>query len=192
MATVAANSPTNAAVLSAPPSPDEPFLDMTAYGAGPNDSITDATENAAITHHVATIGDTTIPYTARAGHLVAVDPSSSQANAKFFLSPSRPMRRTRIRGRSPSSITAGRGHRRCSCCSAPSRRGASRPICPASRRRRLTRSRTIPTASSIAPTSSTSTPSAPAIQRRSHRPKTAISGASIRTRVRSSNSSSAI
>ena len=57
---------------------------MSAYGAGPNDSITDATESAAITHHMATIGGTTIPYTARAGHLVAVDPSSSQANAKFF------------------------------------------------------------------------------------------------------------
>jgi carboxypeptidase C (cathepsin A) len=84
MANIASNSPANTVVPSAPPPPDEPFLDMTAYGAGPNDSITDSTENAAITHHVATIGGTTIPYTARAGHLVAVDPSSSQANAKFF------------------------------------------------------------------------------------------------------------
>ena len=81
MANVALNCPTNAEVPSTPPPPDEPFLDMTAYGAGPNNSITDATENAAITRHAATISGTTIPYTARAGHLVT---SSSQANAKLF------------------------------------------------------------------------------------------------------------
>jgi carboxypeptidase C (cathepsin A) len=63
---------------------DQPLIDTVAYGAGPNDSITDTTEAAAITHHVAMIGGANIPYTARAGHLVAVDPSSSQPNAKFF------------------------------------------------------------------------------------------------------------
>ncbi len=73
----------NAASPSAPPV-DHPVLDTTPYGAGPNDNITDATENAAITHHTVTIGGKAIAYTARAGHLVTVDPSSSQPNAKFF------------------------------------------------------------------------------------------------------------
>ena len=63
---------------------DVPVLDTTAYGAGPNDSVTDTSETAAVTHHTATIGGKPIAYTARAGHLVAVDPSSSQPTAKFF------------------------------------------------------------------------------------------------------------
>ncbi|WP_413990146.1 S10 family serine carboxypeptidase-like protein [Labrys okinawensis] len=63
---------------------DIPVLDTTPYGAGPDDNVTDTSENAAITHHSATIGGKTIAYTARAGHLVAVDPSSSKPNAKFF------------------------------------------------------------------------------------------------------------
>ena len=49
MANVALKPPTNAEVPSTPSPPDEPFLDMTAYGAGPNGSITGATENAGIT-----------------------------------------------------------------------------------------------------------------------------------------------
>jgi hypothetical protein len=84
MANVALKSLTNAEVPSAPRPPDEPLLDMAVYGAGPNDSITDANGNAAVTHHAATISGTMIPYAARAGHLVAVDTSSSHANAKFF------------------------------------------------------------------------------------------------------------
>jgi carboxypeptidase C (cathepsin A) len=66
------------------PGSDQPLLDTTAYGAGPDDSITDTTENAAITHHVASFGGVPIPYTASAGHLVAVDPLSSKPAAKFF------------------------------------------------------------------------------------------------------------
>ena len=66
------------------PAPDQPFLDVTAYGSGPDDSVPDATENAAITHHLATLNGMSIPYTAMAGHLVAVDPSSSKPAAKFF------------------------------------------------------------------------------------------------------------
>ncbi len=62
----------------------EPYLDTTAYGSGPDDSITDVTEAAAITHHVATVGGASIAYTATAGHLVAVDPVSSKPSAKFF------------------------------------------------------------------------------------------------------------
>ena len=63
---------------------DQPFLDTTAYGSGPDDSISDATENAAITHHVAIVNGISIPYTATVGHLVTVDPSSSKPAAKFF------------------------------------------------------------------------------------------------------------
>lgn len=63
---------------------DQPLLDSTPYGAGPDDSITDTSEAAAVTHHVATVGGRTIPYTARAGHLVTVDASSAQPSAKFF------------------------------------------------------------------------------------------------------------
>ncbi|MGH7083946.1 MAG: hypothetical protein ACREFN_03030, partial [Acetobacteraceae bacterium] len=60
-----------------PASTDQPCFDTTAYGNGPNDSVTDATENRAITHHTITLGGKPIPYTAIAGHLVAVDPESS-------------------------------------------------------------------------------------------------------------------
>ncbi|HZZ09596.1 MAG TPA: peptidase S1 [Paraburkholderia sp.] len=63
---------------------DQPFFDPVAYGNGPDDSVTDTTETAAITHHSATIGGRKINYTATAGHLVIVDPSSSQAEARMF------------------------------------------------------------------------------------------------------------
>jgi carboxypeptidase C (cathepsin A) len=63
---------------------DEPLLDTTPYGSGPSDSITDATESAAVTHHTVKIGDTTISYTARAGHLVTTGESSTQPVAKIF------------------------------------------------------------------------------------------------------------
>ncbi|HET9254006.1 MAG TPA: peptidase S1 [Pseudonocardiaceae bacterium] len=64
--------------------PDQPYADTTAYGNGPNDSITDATENAAITHHTAVLGGRAIPYTATAGHLVTVDSHNSKPTAKIF------------------------------------------------------------------------------------------------------------
>ncbi len=64
--------------------PDQPFFDPTAYGNGPDDSVTDATENAAVTHHQIVLGGKTIAYTAVAGHLVTVDPSSSKPAAKMF------------------------------------------------------------------------------------------------------------
>jgi carboxypeptidase C (cathepsin A) len=63
---------------------DQPCSDTTAYGNGPADSITDATENAAITHHTVMLDGKEIPYTATAGHLVTVDPSSSKPAAKIF------------------------------------------------------------------------------------------------------------
>ncbi len=64
--------------------PDQPLIDNAPYGSGPNASVTDATENAVVTHHVATIAGKTIPYTAQAGHLVTVDPATALPNAKFF------------------------------------------------------------------------------------------------------------
>ncbi|AOJ84160.1 peptidase S1 [Burkholderia savannae] len=63
---------------------DQPFFDPVAYGNGPDDSVTDTTEAAAITHHTIQIDGRTIAYTATAGHLVTVDASSSQPNAKIF------------------------------------------------------------------------------------------------------------
>ncbi len=69
---------------STPVQTDQPLMDTTPYGAGPNDSITDTSEAAAVTHHVATVGGRAIPYTARAGHLVIVDASNAQPSAKFF------------------------------------------------------------------------------------------------------------
>jgi carboxypeptidase C (cathepsin A) len=64
--------------------PDQPFSDQTPYGNGPDDSINDGSENAAITHHEIALGGKTIAYTATAGHLVTVDPSSSLPAAKMF------------------------------------------------------------------------------------------------------------
>ncbi|AOJ06583.1 S10 family peptidase [Burkholderia mayonis] len=63
---------------------DQPFFDPVAYGNGPDDSVTDTTEAAALTHHTIQIDGRTIAYAATAGHLVTVDPSSSQPNAKIF------------------------------------------------------------------------------------------------------------
>jgi carboxypeptidase C (cathepsin A) len=65
---------------------DQPLNDTIAYGNGPHDSIasSDANEAAAVTHHTVEIGDRTITYTAKAGHLVIVDPSSSKPEAKVF------------------------------------------------------------------------------------------------------------
>ncbi|HEX7391193.1 MAG TPA: peptidase S1, partial [Acidiphilium sp.] len=63
---------------------DQPCFDPVAYGNGPEDSVTDATENAAITHHEIVLDGKSIRYTATAGHLVTVDPSSSKPDAKIF------------------------------------------------------------------------------------------------------------
>jgi carboxypeptidase C (cathepsin A) len=63
---------------------DQPFFDPVAYGNGPDDSVSDSSENAAITKHSVTIGGKKINYTATAGHLVTVDPSSSLPDAKMF------------------------------------------------------------------------------------------------------------
>ncbi|WP_027801704.1 S10 family peptidase [Paraburkholderia dilworthii] len=63
---------------------DQPFFDPVAYGNGPDDSVTATDENAAITHHSVTIDGKKINYTATVGHLVIVDPSSSEPAARMF------------------------------------------------------------------------------------------------------------
>ena len=67
-----------------PRSADQPFHDITQYGSGPDDSITDVIEKAAVTHHSITINQVTIAYTASAGHLVTHDLSSARPSAKIF------------------------------------------------------------------------------------------------------------
>lgn len=63
---------------------DRPCFDPTAYGNGPDDAVDDASENAAVTHHSIKLDGRVYAYTATAGHLVAVDPSSSRPGAKMF------------------------------------------------------------------------------------------------------------
>jgi carboxypeptidase C (cathepsin A) len=64
--------------------PDESFLDTTPYGSGKDDSVTDVTENAAITHHAWAVNGMSIRYTATAGHLVTTDLYSARPAAKIF------------------------------------------------------------------------------------------------------------
>lgn len=63
---------------------DEPFIDNLAYGEGPDDFTSDTSVGTAVTHHTATLGGVGLPYTAYAGHLIAVDPVKSIPAAKFF------------------------------------------------------------------------------------------------------------
>ncbi len=67
-----------------PQTSDQPLYDTTQYGYSPEDSISEATENAAVTHHRITISGKTINYTAHAGHLVTYDQYKSQPTAKIF------------------------------------------------------------------------------------------------------------
>ncbi|MGV2293280.1 peptidase S1 [Trinickia sp. YCB016] len=78
-----ANTASASPSTSAPP-PDKPLVDNDIYGSGPNDAVSDATESAAVTHHQVTVNGKTIAYTATAGHLVTIDASTSQPNAKVF------------------------------------------------------------------------------------------------------------
>jgi carboxypeptidase C (cathepsin A) len=78
------HTPMNDAVHKQEVPRDQPLLDTIPYGSGKDDSISDVTENAAITQHTLTIDGTTIPYTARAGHLVIADQYSARPTAKIF------------------------------------------------------------------------------------------------------------
>ena len=71
-------------VMVEPRMSDQPPLDTTQYGSRPEDSISDTTENAAVTQHSITINGITISYTARAGHLVTYDQVTAQPSAKIF------------------------------------------------------------------------------------------------------------
>lgn len=64
--------------------PDQPLVDTTPYGYGPGDSVSDVTENAAITHHTLKLNGRSIAYAARAGHLVTTHTYSSRPGAKLF------------------------------------------------------------------------------------------------------------
>jgi len=64
--------------------PDQPLVDTTSYGSGKDDSVSDTTENAAITRHSVTINGKKIDYVARAGHLVTADPYNAKPSAKIF------------------------------------------------------------------------------------------------------------
>jgi carboxypeptidase C (cathepsin A) len=63
---------------------DQPLLDTTEYGSGPDDSISDVTENAAVTQHNIKISGATISYTARTGHLLTYDQYTARPSAKIF------------------------------------------------------------------------------------------------------------
>jgi carboxypeptidase C (cathepsin A) len=60
------------------------LYDRTPYGSGKDDSITDATEAAAVTHRQVDIGGKAIAYTVRAGHLVIFDQYTAKPSAKIF------------------------------------------------------------------------------------------------------------
>jgi carboxypeptidase C (cathepsin A) len=74
----------NEAVHAQQPQADQPLVDTTPYGYGKEDSVSDATENAAITQHTVTVNGKTIPYTARCGHLVTTDLYSARSVARIF------------------------------------------------------------------------------------------------------------
>jgi carboxypeptidase C (cathepsin A) len=63
---------------------DQALVDTTPYGYGKNDSVTDATENAAVTQHTITVDGKPIPYTARCGHLVTTGLYGAQPVARMF------------------------------------------------------------------------------------------------------------
>ena len=116
--------------------------------------------SAAITHKVATINGEAIPYTARAGYLVANDRSSALPAAKIFYVSFTADGVAPTDRRSTSSITAVPDLPWCFCCSGRLRRGASEPTCRTSLRRRPIRSKTTQTACSIAAISCSSIRSA--------------------------------
>jgi len=72
------------AVNSQSPAPDQPLRDATPYGYAKDDSVTDTTENTAITQKRITLNGKPIPYTASAGHLVTTELYSAQPTAKIF------------------------------------------------------------------------------------------------------------
>ena len=186
----AANSASTMSPAATPPA-DQALTDTNVYGTGPNDSVDDAKEAVAVSHHSVTIGGESISYTARAGHLTTIYAQTSQPNATMFYvaytadnpDPGKPRPVTFFYNGGPgsSSVYLMLGSFGPSAYSRPSR---------TSRRLRRTSCSTTPIACSTAPTSSSSIPSEQAIRRRSRLSRTRISGVSTKTRARSTGSSS--
>jgi len=67
-------------------SANQPYQDTNVYKFGVGDAlpVTQATENAAVTHGQVTINGQAIAYTATAGHLTAANPQTGQAEATVF------------------------------------------------------------------------------------------------------------
>jgi carboxypeptidase C (cathepsin A) len=63
---------------------DGPILDQTPYGSGKDDSISNATEIASVTHHSVVINKESISYTAHTGHLVVADQNTALPAARIF------------------------------------------------------------------------------------------------------------
>src|SRR5215472_12016261 len=76
--------PMNEAVNPQSAPQNQPLLDATPYSYGKDDSVSDPTENAAITQHMVTLDGKPISYTARAGHLVTTDRYNARPVAKVF------------------------------------------------------------------------------------------------------------
>ena len=126
------HTPMNDAVHKQEAAPDQPLLDTTPYGSGKDDSISDATENAAITQHTLTIDGTKIPHTARAGHLVIADQYSARPTAKIFYVAFTANVTPQPVVLLPSSIMEVPDLRRSISCLGRSGHGELRPTCPTS------------------------------------------------------------
>jgi carboxypeptidase C (cathepsin A) len=60
------------------------YFDPTVYSSAAGASLAQAAELGAVTHHQIVVGGTTLTYTATAGHLTAMTPTSNAPEASFF------------------------------------------------------------------------------------------------------------
>jgi carboxypeptidase C (cathepsin A) len=67
-----------------PATPPGAFFDPTSYSANATDSLPQAAELTAITHHQIVVNGATLAYTASAGHLTARNPTTAAPEASFF------------------------------------------------------------------------------------------------------------
>ena len=75
---------TPAPIVQPPPAADGSYTDTATYSAQPAAALPNAVEGAAVTHQQIVLNGSTIAYTATAGHLIAQDRVSGQAEASFF------------------------------------------------------------------------------------------------------------
>lgn len=66
------------------PSLPSAFTDPVTYSSNANDSLAGASEIVAVTQHQLVLGGTTLNYTATAGHLTALAPTTGAPEASFF------------------------------------------------------------------------------------------------------------